>query len=257
MAETFVTVERRPDDVALIRLDRPKANALSSAVLAQLHGVATTLHDDPPGAVVLWGGRRIFAAGADIVELGDSGAGAVGASFTEALGALASVPRATIAAVNGYALGGGLELALACDFRVCAEDSRFGLPEVLLGVIPGGGGTQRLPRLIGSSRAKELIFTGRQVRAEEALSIGLVNRAVAPDDVLQAALTWAAELAAGAVVAHSLAKSAIDEGLETTLAEGLALEQKAFVAVAGTEDAARGLASFRENGPGQATFVGR
>jgi enoyl-CoA hydratase/carnithine racemase len=257
MAETFVTVERRPDDVALIRLDRPKANALSAAVLMQLHDVATTLHDDPPGAVVLWGGRRIFAAGADIIELGDSGAGAVGASFTDALGALASVPRATIAAVNGYALGGGLELALACDFRICAEDSRFGLPEVLLGVIPGGGGTQRLPRLIGSSRAKELIFTGRQVRAEEALSIGLVNRAVAPDDVLQVALTWAAELAAGAVVAHSLAKSAIDEGLETTLAEGLALEQKAFVAVAGTEDAARGLASFRENGPGRATFVGR
>ena len=169
---------------------------------------------------MLWGGRRIFAAGADIVELGDSGAGAVGASFAEALGALASVPRATIAAVNGYALGGGLELALACDFRVCAEDSRFGLPEVLLGVIPGGGGTQRLPRLIGSSRAKELIFTGRQVRAEEALAIGLVNRVVAPDDVLEAALTWAAELAAGAVVAHGLAKSAVDGGLETTLADG-------------------------------------
>jgi enoyl-CoA hydratase len=257
MGETFVTVERRPDDVALIRLDRPKANALSAAVLAQLHAVATTLHDDPPGAVVLWGGRRIFAAGADIVELGDSGAGAVGASFTDALGALASVPRATIAAVNGYALGGGLELALACDFRVCAEDSRFGLPEVLLGVIPGGGGTQRLPRLIGSSRAKELIFSGRQVRAEEALSIGLVNRAVAPDNVLAAALTWAAELAAGAVVAHSLAKAAVEGGLETTLAQGLAIEQKAFVAVAATEDAARGLASFRENGPGKATFVGR
>src|SRR3984957_13955484 len=168
MAETFVTVERRPDNVALIRLDRPKANALSAAVLAQLHAVATGLHEDPPGAVVLWGGRRIFAAGADIVELGDSGAGSVGANFTEALGALASVPRATIAAVNGYALGGGLELALACDFRLCAVDSRLGLPEVLLGVIPGGGGTQRLPRLIGSSRAKELIFTGRQVRAEEA-----------------------------------------------------------------------------------------
>lgn len=257
MAETFVTVERRPDDVALIRLDRPKANALSAAVLAQLHGVATTLHDDPPGAVVLWGGRRIFAAGADIVELGDSGAGAVGASFTAALGALASVPRATIAAVNGYALGGGLELALACDFRVGAHDSRFGLPEVLLGVLPGGGGTQRLPRLIGPSRAKELIFSGRQIRAEEALSIGLVNRVVAPDDVLAEALAWAAELAAGAVVAQSLAKSAVDAGLETTLGEGLALEHEAFVAVAGTEDAARGLASFRENGPGKATFVGR
>src|SRR6202044_1467429 len=207
MAETFVTVERRPDGVPLIRLDRPKANALSAAVLAQLHAAATMLHDEPPGAVVLWGGRRIFAAGADIVELGDSGAGAVGASFTDALGALASVPRATIAAVNGYALGGGLELALACDFRVGAEDSRFGLPEVLLGVIPGGGGTQRLPRLIGSSRAKELIFTGRQVRAEEALSIGLVNRVVAADDVLEEALTWAAELGAGAVVGHGLSKS--------------------------------------------------
>jgi enoyl-CoA hydratase/carnithine racemase len=257
MGETFVTVERRPDGVALIRLDRPKANALSGAVLAQLHGAATMLHDDPPGAVVLWGGRRIFAAGADIVELADTGAGAVGASFDAALGALASVPRATIAAVNGYALGGGLELALACDFRLCAEDSRLGLPEALLGVLPGGGGTQRLPRLIGPSRAKELIFTGRQVRAEEALAMGLVNRVVAPDDVLEAALTWAAELAAGAVVAQGLAKAAVDGGLETTLAEGLAMEQQAFVAVAATEDAARGLASFRENGPGKATFVGR
>ncbi len=257
MAETFVTVERRPDDVALIRLDRPKANALSAAVLAQLRAVATGLHEDPPGAVVLWGGRRIFAAGADIVELGDSGAGSVGASFAAALDTLASVPRATIAAVNGYALGGGLELALACDFRVGADDSRFGLPEVLLGVIPGGGGTQRLPRLIGSSRAKELIFTGRQVRADEALSIGLVNRIVAPDDVLQTALTWAAELATGPVVAHQLAKAAVDGGLETTLAGGMALEQEAFVTVARTEDAARGIASFRQHGAGKATFVGR
>jgi enoyl-CoA hydratase/carnithine racemase len=257
MAETFVTVERRPDNVALIRLDRPKANALSNAVLAQLHAAAVTLWDDPPGAVVLWGGRRIFAAGADIVELGDGGADAVGASFADALGALASLPRATVAAVNGYALGGGLELALACDFRVCAADSRFGLPEVLLGVIPGGGGTQRLPRLIGPSRAKELIFTGRQVRAEEALSIGLVNRAVAADDVLNEALTWAAELAVGPVMAHGLAKAAIDAGLETTLAAGLGLEHEAFLAVAGTEDAARGIASFRENGAGKATFVGR
>jgi enoyl-CoA hydratase/carnithine racemase len=257
MGETFVTVERRDDNVALVRLDRPRANALSGAVLAQLHAAAMTLHDDPPGAVVLWGGRRIFAAGADIVELGESGAGIVGASFADALGALASVPRATIAAVNGYALGGGLELALACDLRVCAEDSRLGLPEILLGVLPGGGGTQRLPRLIGSSRAKELIFSGRQVRADEAMAIGLVNRVVPADDVLDAALTWAAELASGAVVAQSLAKSAIDGGMQTTLAEGLNLEHRAFLAVAGTEDAARGLASFRENGPGKATFVGR
>src|SRR5580704_10876934 len=239
MPETFVSVERQPANVALIRLDRPKANALSGAVLNQLHDAAESLRHEPPGAAVLWGGRRIFAAGADIVELDESGAPAVGANFARALGALASIPRATIAAVNGYALGGGLELALACDFRLCAEDARMGLPEVLLGVIPGGGATQRLPRLIGSSRAKELIFTGRQVRAEEALSIGLVNRVVAPDDVLEAALHWAAELAAGAVVAQGLAKAAVDAGLEASLAEGLALEHEAFVTVAGTEDAAR------------------
>jgi enoyl-CoA hydratase len=257
MAETFVTVERRPDDVALVRLDRPKANALSGAVLGQLFAAATALHDDPPGAVVLWGGRRIFAAGADIVELDGGGADAVGADFTSALGALATVPRATIAAVNGYALGGGLELALACDLRICAEDARFGLPEVLLGVIPGGGGTQRLPRLVGSSRAKELILTGRQVGATEALAIGLVNRVVPADDVIDAALGWAAELARGPLVAHALAKSAVDRGLEGTLAAGLGIEQEAFAAVARTEDASRGIRSFAEHGPGQATFVGR
>jgi enoyl-CoA hydratase len=257
MPDPFVTVERRPDGVALVRLDRPKANALSNVVLGQIFAAATELCDDPPGAVVLWGGRRIFAAGADIVELDGAGAGAVGANFTSALGALARVPRATIAAVNGYALGGGLELALACDFRVCAEDAKLGLPEVQLGVLPGGGGTQRLPRLIGSSRAKDLIMTGRHVPAGEAEAIGLVNRVVAPDEVLASALAWAAEFARGPLVAHGLAKWAIDRGLDGTLADGLATEQEAFAAVAGTEDASRGMASFAAHGPGKATFLGR
>lgn len=257
MAEPFVHVERRPDGVALVRLDRPKANALSVDVLGQIFTVASSLHDDPPGAVVLWGGRRIFAAGAEIAELAGTGADAVGAAFARALARLAGLPRATIAAINGYALGGGLELALACDFRVCAEDSRLGLPEVLLGLLPGGGGTQRLPRLIGSSRAKELILTGRQVPADEALAIGLVNRVAAPDEVLAVALEWAAALARGPLVAHALAKGAIDGGLEGTLADGLLGEQEAFSAVARTEDAGRGIASFAEHGPGQATFVGR
>jgi enoyl-CoA hydratase/carnithine racemase len=257
MAETFVTLERRDDGVALIRLDRPKMNALSGAVLAQIQAIAEDLIADPPGAAVLWGGRRIFAAGADIVELEGTGADSVGASFTSALAALAQVPRATIAAVNGYALGGGLELSLACDLRVCADDSKLGLPEVLLGVIPGGGGTQRLPRLIGPSRAKEMIFSGRQVRAPEALDIGLVNRVVPADDVLDQALEWAGILAKGARLAHGLAKAAVDRGLEGTLADGLAIEQEAFAAVARTEDAALGIASFAENGPGKATFVGR
>ena len=255
--EAFVTLERRADNVALVQLDRPKANALSAEVLRQLQQVAHDLTEDPPGAVVLWGGRKIFAAGADIVELEDGGAAAVGRSFVAALGAWAAIPRATIAAVNGYALGGGLELALACDFRVCGENAHFGLPEVLLGVIPGGGGTQRLPRLIGSSRAKELIMTGRQVNPEEALAIGLVNRVVASEYVLNASLEWAREFARGPLVAHALAKSAVDRGLEGTLADGLEIEQEAFAAVARTEDATTGIRSFTENGPGQATFAGR
>jgi enoyl-CoA hydratase/carnithine racemase len=257
VAETFVTLERRDDGVALIQLDRPKMNALSGTLLGQLEAIAEDLIADPPGAVVLWGGRRIFAAGAEIVELEGAGADSVGASFTSALTALARVPRATIAAVNGSALGGGLELALACDLRVGADDAKLGLPEVLLGVIPGGGGTQRLPRLIGPSRAKEMIFSGRQVRAPEALDIGLVNRVVPAVDVLAEALAWAGELARGARLAHGLAKGAVDRGLEGTLPEGLAIEQEAFSAVARTEDAARGIASFVENGPGKATFVGR
>ena len=206
---------------------------------------------------MLWGGRRIFAAGADIVELGDSGAGAVGASFADALGALAAIPRATIAAVNGYALGGGLELALACDFRVCAEDSRFGLPEVLLGVIPGGGGTQRLPRLIGSSRAKELIFTGRQVRAEEAAAIGLVNRVVAPDEVLDAALAWAASSRRARSWRTAWPRPLSTAASRPPWRRGWTSNRTRSSAVAATEDAARGIASFRENGPGKATFVGR
>jgi enoyl-CoA hydratase/carnithine racemase len=159
--------------------------------------------------------------------------------------------------VNGYALGGGLELTLACDFRICADDSRFGLPEVLLGVIPGGGGTQRLPRLIGPSRAKEMIFTGRHVRADEALSIGLVNRVVPAAEVLDTALAFGAELARGALAAHALGKAAVDQGIEVNLQEGLHIERGRFVAAFRTEDAGRGLASFLSEGPGKASFVGR
>jgi enoyl-CoA hydratase len=254
----FIGVTRRDDGVALIRLDRPKMNALSGDVLRQLDAAARDLSADPPGAVVLWGGERIFAAGADISELGATDAPTeVGTNFGDALGGLAAIPRATIAAVNGYALGGGLELALACDLRVCAENSRLGLPEVLLGVIPGGGGTQRLPRLIGPARAKDLLFSGRQVAADEALAIGLVDRVVPPGQVLDEALEWAGRLAAGAVVAQSLIKEAVDRGLESTLEAGLAIERAGFMAACRTEDAGRGIASFREHGPGKATFVGR
>jgi enoyl-CoA hydratase/carnithine racemase len=253
----YVTVTRRDDGVALIRLDRPKANALSAEVLTQLRTVALGLCDDPPGAVVLWGGERIFAAGADIAQLDGGGPETVVENFHRALAALTSIPRAVIAAINGYALGGGLELALGCDLRVCAENSKLGVPEILLGVIPGGGGTQRLARLVGTGRAKELVFTGRQVLADEALAMGLVDRVVPKAEVLDAALSWAGQLAAGAVVAQGLAKRAIDEGIDAPLEVGLALERDAFLAAARTEDAQHGITSFLENGPGKATFVGR
>jgi enoyl-CoA hydratase len=171
----FVNVERRDDGVALVTLDRPKMNAMSRELLGELRDVAQSLIDDPPGAVVVWGGERIFAAGAEISEFGGpSEAREIGGLFRDALGAVAAIPRFTIAAITGYALGGGCELALACDWRVCADDARLGQPEILLGIIPGGGGTQRLPRLIGPARAKEIMITGRQVAAEEALRIGLV-----------------------------------------------------------------------------------
>jgi enoyl-CoA hydratase/carnithine racemase len=256
--ETFVTVDRRDDGVAVVRLDRPKMNALSQALLAQLATVAADLTADPPGAVVVWGGERIFAAGADIAEFGGPDeAREIGGRFREALDAVAAIPRAVIAAVTGYALGGGCELALACDFRIASEAAKFGQPETLLGIIPGGGGTQRLARLVGPARAKDLVLTGRQVAAEEAARIGLVDRVVPTAEVLDAALAWAGELARGAVVAQGLAKRAIDDGLSGSLADGLGLEQELFSEVFRTDDATIGVRSFLESGPGKAAFTGR
>jgi len=254
----FVSVDRRDDGVALVQLDRPKANALSVALLEELAEIARALHADPPGAVVLWGGPRIFAAGADIsVFGGPEEARRVGRHFLGTLDAWATIPRVTIAAVNGFALGGGCELALACDLRVAADDARFGQPEILLGIIPGGGGTQRLPRLVGPSRAKDMVLTGRQVPADEALRIGLADRVVPAADVRDAALAWAAELARGPLVAQALAKRAIDDGLDGPLAAGLELEQELFGEVFATEDAGAGVRSFLADGPGKATFSGR
>ena len=254
----LVALDRRDDGVAVVTLDNPKVNALSTALLDELALVADGLTEDPPGAVVVTGGDRVFAAGADISEFGGSAeAIRVGTAFRRALDAVAHIPRATIAAVSGYALGGGCELALACDFRLASARARFGQPEILLGIIPGGGGTQRLARLVGAARAKDMILTGRQVDADEALAIGLVDEVVAPDVLMPRALERAAALAAGAVVAQGLAKHAIDAGLSRTLAEGLDLEQRLFAEVFGTEDARTGVESFLEHGPGKATFHGR
>ena len=256
--DVFVTVDRRDDGVAVVRLDRPKVNALSRTVLSQLRDAAQSLIDDPPGAVVVTGGARVFAAGADIAEFGGPDeAREIGALFRDATGAVAAIPRFTVAAVCGFALGGGCELALACDWRIAGDSARLGQPEILLGIIPGGGGTQRLPRLVGAARAKEIILTGRQVGAEEALAIGLVDEVVPAGEVNDRARAKAAELAGGPVVAHGLAKQAIDEGIETTLAWGLDRELDCFEKVFATDDARTGVASFLEHGPGKARFTGR
>ena len=257
MSDEVVLLERRDDGVAVVTLANGKVNALSGAVVAAIHEVARDLTEDPPGAVVVTGGERIFAAGADIAEFGGPEE-AVGITerIHAALDALAAVPRFVIAAVSGYALGGGCELALACDYRIAGERAVFGQPEILLGTIPGGGGTQRLARLVGPSRAKELCVTGRQVQAEEALRIGLADEVVAGDELHDRAFALAAECARGAVLSQAFAKQAIDDGLSTSLADGLRIEREAFVESFRTNDSQIGVASFLEHGPGKAEFTG-
>jgi enoyl-CoA hydratase/carnithine racemase len=257
MAE-LLTLERRPDGVALLTLANGKVNALSTELLAEIRQAAGELTADPPGAVVITGGDRLFAAGADISQFGGPDeAATIGAAFHDALDAVAAIPRFVIAAVSGYALGGGCELALACDYRIASERAVFGQPEILLGIVPGGGGTQRLPRVVGASRAKEMCLTGRQVRAEEALRIGLADEVVAPESLTERALALAAEVAAGALSAQAVCKRLIDDGLDGSLADGLELERAGFVEVFRTDDARTGVASFLEHGPGKATFTGR
>jgi enoyl-CoA hydratase len=254
----FVHVERGDDGVAVLRLDRPPANALSTAVLTEIAEAARGLTAEPPGAVVVTGGDRIFAAGADIAEFGGTEeATRIAGHFREAFDAVADIPRVTIAAVAGFALGGGCELALACDLRMAAETAKFGQPEVLLGIIPGAGGTQRLTRLVGPARAKDMILSGRRVEAGEALAMGLVDRLVPAADLQAEARQWAAEFARGATAAQAFAKRAIDTAYDQPLHEGITTEQELFVQVFDTEDAGTGVKSFLEHGPGKATFKGR
>jgi enoyl-CoA hydratase/carnithine racemase len=208
-------------------------------------------------AVVLWGGEKVFAAGADIKEMqAMSYEDMVDRSgpLQEAFTAVARIPKPVVAAVTGYALGGGCELALCADIRIAAEDARLGQPEILLGLIPGAGGTQRLARLVGPSRAKDLIFTGRMVGAAEALSIGLVDQVVPAAEVHARALAWAGRLARGPAYALRAAKEAVDAGLEADLDSGLALERALFAGLFATADRETGMRSFIEQGPGKAEF---
>ncbi|MDP9823780.1 enoyl-CoA hydratase/isomerase family protein [Nocardioides massiliensis] len=249
------------DGVGTIRLDRPKMNALDSQVQREIRDAAQEATErDDVRAVVIYGGERVFAAGADIKEMADL-------SYTDMVAqsrvlqgcfsAVARIPKPVVAAITGYALGGGCELALCADVRIAADDATLGQPEILLGIIPGAGGTQRLTRLVGPSKAKDLIFTGRFVKAEEALAIGLVDKLVPAADVYAEAVRWASQFSNAAAYALRAAKEAIDTGLEVDLATGLEIERQQFAALFATEDRTIGMRSFMESGPGKAQFLGR
>ncbi len=260
MPQTLVGLDVS-DGVAVLTLQRPPMNALDSEVQAQFAALARECDQRADvAAVVIHGGPKVFAAGADVKEMAEWGyrtmierSSALQGAFT----AVAEIGTPTIAAITGYALGGGLELALACDFRVCADNAKLGLPEIQLGIIPGAGGTQRLPRLVGPARAKELIFSGRHVRAEEAERIGLVDRVVPVDDVLEAAVEWARIYVGGPALALRAAKTSVDRGIETDLRTGLEIERQQFAGLFATEDRRIGMQTFLESGPGQARFEGR
>jgi enoyl-CoA hydratase/carnithine racemase len=256
----FVTLQVE-DGVATIRLDRPKMNAIDETLHMEVRAAAIEATDRADvRAVVLYGGERVFAAGADIKAMSTldaTGMVAWGRELTASFTRVARIPKPVIAAVTGYALGGGYELALCADFRVLGASAKIGQPEILLGVIPGAGGTQRLARLVGPAKAKDIIFTGRHVGAEEAMEIGMVDAVVPDDEVYTTAVAMARKFAAGPPLALAAAKQAIDEGLEVPIEQGLALESRLFAELFGTEDQKTGMRSFLENGPGKAVFTGR
>jgi enoyl-CoA hydratase len=256
----FVTLEVE-DGVGTIRLDRPPMNALNIVVQEEIRAAALEAGErSDVRAVVVYGGPDVFAAGADIKEMVDmtySDMSARAGALTSAFDAVARIPKPVVAAVTGYALGGGCELALTADFRVCGAGAKLGQPEILLGIIPGAGGTQRLGRLVGPAKAKDIVFTGRFVDAAEAASIGLADRVVPDAEVYDAAVEMARRYAAGPAQALRAAKAAIDGGLDTDLASGLRLESYLFAGLFATEDRAIGMRSFVDNGPGKAEFVGR
>ncbi|HKS49240.1 MAG TPA: enoyl-CoA hydratase-related protein [Amycolatopsis sp.] len=247
--------------VGTIRLDRPPVNAINGQVTDELAEAAKEARERADvRAVILYGGEKTFCGGADVKEMAarsyvDMRTFATALQTTMA--AVAAIPKPTVAAITGYALGGGLELALAADRRVAGDNVKVGQPEILLGIIPGAGGTQRLARLAGPSKAKDLVYTGRFAKAEEALSLGILDQVVAPDDVYQTALAWASQFTNGPAVALANAKAAIDGGLDGDLASGLKLETHLFTSLWATEDQKNGMRSFVENGPGKATFEGK
>lgn len=255
MNYTCITLDQRGDGVAVLTIDRPKAlNALNSTTIAEIREAALKLAEDPGVRVLLvtGGGEKAFVAGADIREmhsLGAMEAKAFAARFQEALSALESLRVPVIAVVNGYCLGGGLELALACDWIVASEDAVLGLPEVGLGVIPGGGGTQRLARLVGRARAMDLLATGRQVKAQAALDMGLVNTVHPKGELMEEAMRVAEKIASNGPLAVKLVKEAVHRGLNLDLDSGCAMESQIFGLCFSTSDQKEGMGAFIEKRP--------
>ncbi|GAA5158668.1 enoyl-CoA hydratase/isomerase family protein [Amycolatopsis dongchuanensis] len=247
--------------IGTIRLERPPVNAINDQVQAELGEAAReAARRADVRAVILYGGEKTFCGGADVKEMSTRTYAEMrtfGAALQGTVAEVAAIPKPTVAAITGYALGGGLELALAADRRIAGDNVKVGQPEILLGIIPGAGGTQRLARLVGPSKAKDLVFTGRFAKADEALSLGIVDELVAPDDVYESARKWAAQFVNGPAIALANAKAAIDGGLDGDLASGLKLETYLFTALWATEDQKNGMRSFIENGPGKATFEGK
>jgi enoyl-CoA hydratase len=238
------------DGVGIVRLDRPPANAislqLSTELLAALHEAGSR---DDVGALVLWGGPKLFAAGADIKEMVDDGPEEIRERVTmlgDACDLLEAMPKVSIAAITGFALGGGFELSLACDLRYASEEARVGQPEVMLGVMPGAGGTQRITWLAGAGVARDLTYTGRQVEAEEAKALRLVERVLPPDQVLDAAIRDARGFARGPRKAIAAAKEALRGAVGTTGPTGIAREKELFIALFGTGDQREGMRAFIE-----------
>lgn len=248
------------EQVATITLCRPPVNAMDSQMQDRIGALADQIAaDESIKALVINGGQN-FSAGADVAEMARTGLSEMGtrsrqmqANFTK----VAKLACPVVAAIDGNALGGGLELALCADYRIATNRAVLAQPEVLLGIMPGLGGTQRLPRLIGPSAAKQMIFTGQRVDADQAQRLGLVNEVVEPDALLDAANTWARQFVGAASWALRWAKEAIDTGLETDISSGLMIEATGFAALFGTADRRTGMQSFLEHGPGQASFRGR
>jgi enoyl-CoA hydratase/carnithine racemase len=238
------------EGVGTIRLDRPPMNAINRELTRELAAAAAEAAErDDVGAVVLYGGEKVFAAGADVkmmAGLSPSEAKPMIAYLQDVFNLVEDMPKVTIAAITGYALGGGCELAMCADFRFAAEDARLGQPEILLGVIPGAGGTQRLPRLVGLGRAKDLIYSGRHVDAEEALRIGLVDRMVPAGEVLAAAVDAARGFANGPRMALRAAKVAVDWGARGDVRTGLVMEREVFADLFSTADQKEGMLAFTQ-----------